>query len=130
MMRVVFNGAEVREAFARRSRAIRPSRRALLRQLAIQTERAAIELSSGAGAPGAYPIPIRTGHHRRGFGFELRDDHALVFNTGVAARALHDGFRPYGNPNATPIRARPYFSDALKRLDIDAAADAWRERMG
>jgi phage gpG-like protein len=125
VLRVVFSADEVKQAMARAARAIPMARRDLLRNLAIQAERESIRLAGGSGAPGSYPIPIRTGTFRRGFGFELRDDHAIVFNETRYARAIHKGYRPYGNPHATPIPPRPYFDDALKALDLDAAAKAW-----
>ncbi len=130
MVRVVFDAREMILVTGNAARAVRPSTRELLRILAIQAEGHAIDLSKGPGTakPGAYPIPIRTGTHRRGFGFKVNERDAIVFNTGVYARALHDGFKPYGNPHARPIPARPYFDDAIARLDLDAAWDAWRAR--
>lgn len=130
-MRMVFSAAQVAQAMASGERAMQPAARDFLRALAIQTEGIATDLSSGSpsAAAGSYPIPVRTGMHRRAFGFELQDNRAIVFNTGVAARALHDGFKPYGNPHARPIPPRPYFTDALTRLDLDAAARAAQRRL-
>lgn len=129
---ITFDTRELEEAAVRTGRAIPPAQRAVLRSLAIQTESAAIDLASGPGSAkaGAYPIPVRTGDFRRGFGFELGDDFAIVFNaTGAKARGLHDGFKPYGNPHARPIAPRPYFKDALARIDLDAATRAAADAM-
>lgn len=125
--RVVFDAQEMILVTGNAARAIRPSTRELLRNLAIQAEGHAMDLSKGPGTakPGAYPIPIRTGNFRRGFGFQVNSDSAIVFNTNVYARKLHDGFKPYGNPHARPIPARPYFDDALDKLDLDKAFKDW-----
>ena len=130
MPRVIFDAQEMILVTGNAARAVRPSTRELLRILAIQTEGHAMDLAKGPGTAkaGAYPIPIRTGTFRRGFGFKVNDRDAIVFNTSVYARSLHDGFKPYGNPHARPIPARPYFDDALDKLDLDAAWAAWRAK--
>lgn len=127
-MKVVFDAQEMILATGNAERAVRPSTRALLRNLAIQVERKANALAKGPGsaAPGAYPIPIRTGRFRRGFGFKVGEREATVFNDSVYALALHGGFRPFGNPHAAPIAARPYFDDAMEAIDLDAAWAAWQ----
>ena len=101
--------------------------RAVLRNLAVQAYNQAQDKAqgSGAAAPGAYPIPMRTGYFHGAFGFEVGDDTAVVFNSALYAVPLHDGFKPYGNPHAAPIPGRPYFDDALNELDIDAAHAAF-----
>lgn len=120
------NGTALRRTYQLAATRAPAARQALLRNLAIQTERGATRRATGAGAPGSYPIPVRSGFFRRAFGFELKPARAIVFNTANYARPLHDGFRPYGNPAATPIRPRPYFADTLAHdVDFDAAADAW-----
>lgn len=129
---ITFDTRELEEAAARTGRAIPPAQRAVLKNLALQVYSTANDLSIGPGsaAPGAYPIPMRTGAFRNAFGFELGDDFAIVFNeSGAKARGLHNGFKPYGNPHARPIPPRPYFSDALARLDLDAATRAAADAM-
>lgn len=125
--RVVFDAQEMILVTGNAARAIRPSTRELLRNLAKQAEGHAMDLAKGPGTAkaGAYPIPIRTGNFRRGFGFQVNADNAIVFNTSVYAKALHDGFKPYGNAHARPIAARPYFDDALDKLDLDKAFRDW-----
>jgi len=140
-VRVAVNATELQRAAAEAASAVQPSTRELLRELAIQTVRGARQRANGpaqgqvrarrgklAGA-GDYPIPVRTGTFGRGFGFKVMADSAIVFNDTRYARPLHDGFRPYGNPHATAIPARPYFDDAVEALDIDAAHAAWQQRM-
>ncbi len=124
-MRLAVAGDDLPRIFRGRAGRAPEARQALLRHLAIQTERTATALSTGSGAPGSYPIPVHTGFFRRGFGFELKPSRAIVFNSSNYARALHDGYRPYGNAAAMPISPRPYFDDAQDKLDIAAAGDAW-----
>ncbi len=128
---VVASAEEVERALGSAERVIRPGVSAMLRSLAIQAVRAAEKRARGPGTakPGAYPIPIRTGTFRRGFGFEANDQRSIAFNTSAYAGALHAGFKPYGNVHARPIPARPYFDDAQDDLDIDAAAAELRKRM-
>lgn len=123
---MTFDAQEMILATGNAARAVRPTTRQLLLQIAIQVEGAAIDLASGPGTAeaGAYPIPVRLGFFRRAFGFEVGERSAVVFNTAEYARALHEGFRPYGNPRATPIPPREYFDDALGRVDYD---DAWAQ---
>jgi len=140
-VRVAVDAAEVQRAAAESASGLLPSNRELVRELAIQVQRAARQNANGAAQgqvrarrgklPGAgnYPIPVRTGTFGRGFGLRVTGESAIVFNDTRYARALHDGFRPYGNPNATPIPARPYFDDAPDASDIDAAHAAWERRM-
>lgn len=127
-MRVVVDAEEMILVTGNAARAVRPTTRQLLLQIAVQVEGHAIDLASGPGTAeaGAYPIPVRTGFFRRAFGFQVQETSAVVFNTAEYGRALHDGFRPYGNPNATPIPPRTYFDDALDRLDLDDAYSQWR----
>lgn len=114
-------------AARRKARRVPVANRALLRALAIQAQRHAVVLASGPGsaAAGDYPIPIRTGTFRRAFGIEAREREAVLFNTTEYARAIHEGFKPYGNPHATPIPGRPYFDDVLDMLRIDQEQGRW-----
>ncbi|MCD7096939.1 hypothetical protein [Stenotrophomonas sp. MMGLT7] len=129
-MNLTINAADVQRVLGSAETAITPSRDWLVRHLAMQAETEALKRAQGPNsAPaGAYPIPVRTGKFFGAFGVETRAGSAIVFNASEYARPLHDGFRPYGNPRATPIPARPYFSDALDAVDIDAAHAAWEHR--
>ena len=132
MQRVVVDAADTVRALDAASRNVPQAARAFMRSLAIQTQRGAVRLSSGPGAakPGAHPIPVRTGTHRRAFGIEVDQVRAVVFNAGIGAQALHEGFRPYGNPHARPIPPRPYFDDALDDIDLDVAQAAADKALG
>lgn len=133
MFRTVVDASDTVKLLDGTARNSRAAARALMRSLAIQLQRAAVKRSSGpnTAAPGAYPIPRRTGTHARGFAIELSDRSAIVFNANVYARSLHDGFKPYGNPHAKVIPARPYFDDAMEKdLDVDAALAAADKVLG
>ena len=81
-------------------------------------QREASKRLAGHGEPGSYPIPIRTGHLRRSMGSRRDSDYSgYVFNRARYARAHHDGFRPYNNPHASPIPARPFLTDAVAAVD-------------
>jgi hypothetical protein len=94
-----------------------------LRDIAITVERAAVKNTGGPGsaAPGSYPVPVRTG----GAGlrgsiqsrFGARD--SMVIATAVYARAIHEGFQPYGNPKARRIGGRPYLQNAIDSIDAN-----------
>lgn len=141
IVRIAVDGSEVQRAAAASVNALQPANRDLLRELAIQVARGARMRANGPAmgqvrarrgrlpGAGSYPIPVRTGTFGRGFGWKVGRDNAIVFNDTAYARALHDGFRPYGNPHAMAIPARPYFDDAMDDLDIDAAFAAWERRM-
>ena len=93
-------------------------RRFLLR-LSATVERDATRNLSGGGAPGAYPVPRRSGHLARSMGSEVGRRHAVVFNAATYGRAVHEGFHAYGNPNAPFYGPRRYLADAA---NVDAAA--------
>lgn len=93
-----------------------------LRDVAISVERAAVRNTSGPGsaAPGTYPVPIRTGFLRRSIGSRFGQRESLVIATAIYASAIHDGFTPYGNPNARKSYiGRPFLKDAVEATDID-----------
>lgn len=93
-----------------------------VRKVVFTVETAAEKLLRGAGtsAPGTYPVPVRFGFLRRSLGATASGGRGLVFNSAQYARAIHDGFRPYGNPHARPIPARPFMDDALATVDAGA----------
>lgn len=104
------------------------ARKALLRILATRLEGHAQDLAAGSGAAGDYPIPRRSGGLWQGFGTRVNDRSAVVFNNMLYAQKVHEGYQPYGNPHARPIPARPYFSDAFDRLDLDEAHATWEQQ--
>lgn len=140
-MRLIIDD-QVTESARRTAAAIPTARRSLLTRLAGHLMRGAMEKSSGpASAPaGSYPIPIRTkrrrgqkastgGSFRGSFGLQVGLSQSVVFNTSLYARALHEGFQPYGNPHASPIPARRYFDDALNEMDIPEIVASWEDSL-
>lgn len=102
--------------------------RAGLRNIATQVEREATRNLSGpggAGNPGAYPVPRRTGFLARAMFSRVRARSAEVGNTATYARSVHNGFRAYGNPAAPFYGRRPYLEDAAASVDpLREIADA------
>ncbi len=93
-----------------------------LRDVAITVERAAEKNLRGAGsaAPGSYPVPIRTGGGLRSkLQSRFDERQSMVINSAVYARAVHDGFKPYGNPHARAMPRRPYLQDAVDSIDAN-----------
>ena len=130
-VRVIASAGEVKRDMATARTGLPAARRGLLRNLAIQTHDAARDLADGSptAAPGSYPIPRRTGAFKGTLGHGDTADKAFAFSTSAYAIPLHEGFRPYGNPNAHAIPPRRYFDDALDKLDMDAAWQAFDDAM-
>lgn len=99
-----------------------------LRRIATLVERGAMRNLSGPGgnrAPGAYPVPRRTGFLARSMYSTVRARSAEVGNTAEYAAAVHNGFRAYGNPHAPYYGRRPYLEDAARDVDpLQELADA------
>lgn len=92
-----------------------------LRDVAITVERAAAANLRGpkSAAPGSYPVPQRIGHLRKSLQSRFGQRESMVINSAIYARAVHDGFTPYGNPRARySIVPRPYLQDAVDATDI------------
>lgn len=107
------------------------ARRALLANLAAQAERHAIAQASGGKAPPrSMPIPQRSHVFRNSFGTQVGDTRAVVYNQSRYARALHEGFRPYGNTHVIPVPARPYFDNAIELVDVDRAQTVFDAALG
>ncbi len=91
-----------------------------MRKGLIEVDRESSKLLSGPGSakPGAYPVPIRIGNLRRGGGMRLLSDTSgVVFNRANYARAVHDGFRAWGNSRAPHYAGRPFLDDAVAKAD-------------
>lgn len=131
MTTIITNAAAVGRAYERRRAQWDNGLRAGLRRIAVTVERKQVENLGGPGtAPaGAYPVPIRTGHLRRSSGFRVESRAALVFNTAIYARAIHEGFTPFGNRKAKRIRARQFLADAAKAVDASAIMQAELRRV-
>ena len=92
-----------------------------LRDIGVMVENEASRNLSGSGEPGAYPVPIRTGHLRRSMGMKVGDREVAVFNSAEYANAIHRGFTPYGNRNAKlSYTGRPFLQDAADKIDAGA----------
>ena len=102
-----------------------PALRHFFQRIAVLVERGGEANLRGSGAPGSYPIPIRTGDLRRGQGSESNSRSATIFNTSIHADAQQAGYLPYGNPRAKPIPPRPFNWDAARAAPVeDELADA------
>lgn len=113
----------------RRAQAMPGALRAGLRRIGDKVERGMNRNLSGGGAPGSYPVPRRTGHLARSGGTKLGARELLVFNSAVYAGAIHNGFRPYGNPNAPKYAPRMFLVDAVDAIDPVAEIAAELERL-
>lgn len=104
--------------YAQRAAAIPAAVRRGTRNVLLAVEQKATANLSGSGAPGSYPIPVRTGNLRRSMGVRQESDTVgYVFNRAVYARAHHEGFHPYGNKKAKRIPARPFLTNAAEAVD-------------
>lgn len=131
MLEVRLRGNSVERRMVIAHRNFPRARRALLANLAAQAERHAIEQASGGKAAArSMPIPQRSNVFRNSFGIEVGDDRAVTYNAARYARALHDGFHPYGNTHVIPVPARPYFDIAVQRVDVDRAQTVFDAALG
>ncbi|MFO0293801.1 MAG: HK97 gp10 family phage protein [Rhodospirillales bacterium] len=92
-----------------------------LRDIAISVEREAVKNTGGpsSAAPGEYPVPVRKGNLRRSIGSRFGANESMVIATAEYASAIHNGFTPYGNPNARKSYiGRPFLTDAVKAIDL------------
>lgn len=122
MIRIESNFGERSTQFARYAAAWTRAVAEGLRDVAITVERAAAANLRGpkSAAPGSYPVPIRTGFLRRSLQARFGQRESMVINSAIYARAVHDGFTPYGNPHARySIVPRPYLQDAVDSTDIN-----------
>lgn len=89
-----------------------------LRDIAIAVERQAVRNTSGSGAPGSYPVPIRIGKLRGSIQSRFGQRESMVIATAVYSSAIHNGFTPYGARNARKsYTARPFLQDAADSVD-------------
>lgn len=124
-LRVILDTGQLQDALGASRAQLSPALRRFFQRIATLVERGAIKNTSGSGAPGGYPIPIRSGDLRRSIASEFTAASATVFSTAEHADAQQAGYRPYGNPKAAPIRPRPFTHDAARQAPIeDELADA------
>lgn len=119
MINITHNFGDRATQFARYAGAWTRAVAAGLRDVAITVERAAEKNLRGGGsaAPGSYPVPVRTGNLRRSLQSRFDERQSMVINSAVYARAIHEGFQPYGNPKARRIGRRPFLQDAVDSID-------------
>ena len=92
---------------------------AFLRDLAQRVDRGAHARLSGGSGAGDYPLQRVTGTLARGMGHRSGQRQAVVYNQAVSkkgkgyARAVHEGFHAYGNPNAPYYGPRRFLTDAV-----------------
>lgn len=75
----------------------------------------AVELVSGGGEPGSYPVPVRTGNLRRAMGYRVETiASGIVFNDAGYAQAIHSGELAVGYRGGKRKRVdgRPFLEDA------------------
>ena len=121
MIRIESNFGERSTQFARYAAAWTRAVAEGLRDVAITVERAAAANLRGpkSAAPGSYPVPIRSNKLRLSLQSRFGQRESMVINSALYARAVHDGFTPYGNPHARySIVPRPYLQDAVDSTDI------------
>lgn len=111
------NAAELTARYRGRAARWSAALKAALTDVVLAVERASIDNTSGGGAAGDYPVPVRRGHLRRSHGSAVEDRLAMVFNTAAYAGAIQTGYQPYGNPNALPIPPREFLHDAGRSVD-------------
>lgn len=85
-------------------------------------------LSGAAGAPGGYPVPVRTGHLRRmlnwlqpgqsktdtgGATFSAATNEAVVYDSAVYADWIHEG-----KGSSAKFGPRQFLYDALERFNV------------
>lgn len=102
--------------------------RGFLGDIAARVERAMTTNLSGGGSAGAYPVPRRTGNLARSAGHTVGKRQAVVYNSAKYARAVHEGFRAWGNPNAPYYGPRRFLSDAIATVDPVQRLSEWMER--
>jgi phage gpG-like protein len=119
MIRIENNFGDRATQFARYAGAWTRAVTAGLRDIAITVERAAAKNLRGGGsaAPGSYPVPIRSRNLRSSLQSRFEERQSMVINSAVYARAIHEGFQPYGNPKARRIGRRPYLQDAVDSIN-------------
>lgn len=129
MTDVSTNAAQLVRIYQRRRAAWNAAVRAGTLEVLKQVDAKAVDNLSGSGAPGAYPVPVRTGHLRRSQGFRLTDSTSgLVFNTAVYAAPIHAGRQTIraaggGHRQIATVR-RPFLDDAAARVDMSMVFQA------
>ena len=128
-LRVILDVSDLTRSLARQGREIGPALRRFNQRIAALVEQGARKNLTGAGAPGSYPVPIRTGALRGSLASESDQTSATIFATAEYAGAVHVGYRAYGRPNGKVIPPRPFLADALEQTDIPGELNAALEQV-
>ena len=97
-----------------------------LKDIAERVDRGMVDRLRGGTAPGDYPVPSRIGTLKGSAGHTARPRQSVVYNKAKYARAVHEGFHAYGNPNAPYYGPRRFLADAIADVDpVERLADAW-----
>lgn len=111
------NAAAVARVYAERATRWTNTLARAMRKAVTAVEVHAVDLLSGSGAPGSYPVPVRTGNLRRAMGSKVTSQTSgIIFNDAGYARAIHSGHLAVGykGRGRKSVKARPFLDDALK----------------
>lgn len=117
MTGVITNAAQIADVFAARRKRWDAARQTGLRRIVAAAEEEIGKRAAGGSASGDYPIPVRSGFLRRSTGSKVGQAEALVFNSARYARAMQEGYHPYGNKRAAKMPPRRFFDDGIAAVD-------------
>lgn len=117
-VRAIFDVSDLRKRAAQIQLDLTPAFRRFFQRIAALVEANTGKHLSGSGAPGAYPVPVRTGTLLGSLASEFDESSATVFATAEYAGSVITGYRAYGRPNGKVIPARPYLPDGINDTDI------------
>lgn len=130
-MSLITNAAAVARRFEDYARKLDAAAARGLRKIITRVDREQVKRLSGglADAPGAYPVPARTGHLRRETFFEMvGDTQAIAGNAATYAAAVHEAD---GGSSSAKFGRRPYLEDAVNAVDaLDLMATEVRTVFG
>lgn len=112
MLRTHNNAAAIAAKYRERAEKLTEAVARGLRRVAAAIDRAQVKNLSGAGAPGTYPVPARTGHLRQSHFFTVESDVlAFVGNTARYAIDIHEG-----RSSSSKYGRRPFLDDAAEAV--------------
>lgn len=122
MSRVSTNAPQLSRRYADREKRWSAALVRAMRRAVIAVEIRAVDLLTGSGGPGSYPVPVRTGFLRRSTGSRVVATTGIVFNTAGYAHAIHSGVIAVGyrGQGRKHVDARPFLNDALAQANPGA----------